>query len=345
MPKSQNTKQKLKENKPKNKQKNKKKGGSEKINNVNTYQSKIKEQFKKEENKNLMYCSPSHQKYEKEGTCFSKKSLIKIATAYNKNHNDKIKKIKSSSKKNLHNKIHEKLSKVCNNEQCWMTLPFINQTDDYEMKKNTFRPRKPDEWYEDKYTWLDTYNILDIMAQYQFKYDNFMFLGAYPIDFASSDYLGKCIIQEMCDINLKKLLNKNINSFGVIFNLDKHNEPGSHWVGSYCSFNPKNKNYGIYFYDSYASGPPPEVKLFMKQIKQQVMIINKTRRTFEIKSNGKRNQYGGSECGMFCLHFLIELVKGSSIDTFFNTRVRDQDVNELRNILYTPRKLLKKKHY
>ena len=140
-----------------------------------------------------------------------------------------------------------------------MTLPFINQTDDYEMKKNTFRPRKPDEWYEDKYTWLDTYNILDIMTQYQFKYDNFMFLGAFPIDFASSDYLGKCIVQEMCDINLKKLLNKNINSFGVIFNLDKHNEPGSHWVGSYCSFNPKNENYGIYFYDSYASGPPPVV--------------------------------------------------------------------------------------
>ena len=187
---------------------------------------------------------------------------------------------------------------------------------------------------------VNTYDILELMSQYQFEFPEFMFLGVYPIDFASKDSMGNCIIDEMCSINLQKLRKKNIDSFGVVFNLDKHDEPGSHWVACYCGFNPHKKNYGRYFYDSYADGYPNEIKNFMYKIKDN---LKDEKKKFIIKDNKKRHQFGHSECGMFSINFLIQLIKGNSINKVYNMDINDDEVNKLRNILYTPQKLVKKK--
>ena len=71
------------------------------------------------------------------------------------------------------------------------------------------------------------------MNQYEDRFEDFLFLGPVPIDFDSKDSYGKCIIPEICKLNIKELTDDNIYKIGIIFNLDKHDQPGSHWVSLY----------------------------------------------------------------------------------------------------------------
>ena len=42
---------------------------------------------------------------------------------------------------------------------------------------------------------------------------------------------------------------------GIVFNLDPHDKPGSHWVSMYVDLN----NGGIYYFDSYGYKPLKEI--------------------------------------------------------------------------------------
>ena len=45
------------------------------------------------------------------------------------------------------------------------------------------------------------------MNQYNKKYDDFIFIGPVPIDFDEKyDKIGNCIVNELCNINVKNLL-------------------------------------------------------------------------------------------------------------------------------------------
>ena len=54
--------------------------------------------------------------------------------------------------------------------------------------------------------------------------------------------------------------------------------------------------------------------------------------------NKKRHQYGGSECGMYSMNFLIESLKGKTLKDFESKQITDREVNLLRNYLYRPPK-------
>jgi hypothetical protein len=54
--------------------------------------------------------------------------------------------------------------------------------------------------------------------------------------------------------------------------------------------------------------------------------------------NKKRHQYGGSECGMYSMNFLIESLKGNTLKDIENKVITDREVNILRNYLYRPPK-------
>ena len=71
--------------------------------------------------------------------------------------------------------------------------------------------------------------IEDVMKRYK------DFKGVYPID----------RINEIP-------VNKNTKKFGVIVNLDHHNQPGSHWVAIYVD---KSKDKALEYYDSFGDQP------------------------------------------------------------------------------------------
>lgn len=286
-----------------------------------------------------LYCSPYNQvKYgEKDGTCYSLKNLQTIAREYNRLSPDH--QIPLNQNKNqLHADLEKAFKDVCNNELCW-TQSLKSQELNYHLK-NAFRPPKPLEWYNNKRTWLNTYDIVFVMEQYEKLYKDFRFLGVYPIDFADSNASGQCIGDILCTFNINNLLQKRKRRFGMVLNLDRHNEPGSHWVSLYCNLNPKRKNFGIYYYDSVANPATEEVTDFMNKVETQVHARYKENvaKSFVVECNKIQKQFKNSECGIFSIIFLTQCLKDVPFDYICEHMRTDDEINRLRNVIYSPSK-------
>lgn len=222
------------------------------------------------------YCSPGNEN--NFFTCFSNNSLVKIAKEFNKEHNNKInipKNIDNHKRKKLWEDIQVAMKAYtpCDNDYCLLETDVIKNIDDREIKFQTFRPKMPETWNSNMTTWLSTIDIGNVMKQYEQKHKDFVFIGPVPIDFDLRIGFGMCISNELCDINLKNLIKKGKSKLGVVFNLDPHNRGGSHWVALYTDLYKG----GIYFFDSYALKPKPEIYELMKRLKEQGnnLLINK----------------------------------------------------------------------
>ena len=278
------------------------------------------------------FCSPSNEKLKY--SCFTKNALINIAKTYN-NSNSSSTKIKlNSNKQVLHKNISERLYNICDNEHCWIS------NKNPELEKKTFRPNKPCSWYDNSNTWLNSNDISNVMSQYETAFNNFKFVGVFPIDFFKQTSLNQCISQEMCNLNIETMYNSKRNKIGVIYNLDKHDESGSHWVSMYICLDPNNVNYGIYYYDSAISGIPKEIKTFMNyvsNIMKNITLKKNIKRKFLVKANKKQHQFKNTECGMFSMYFILQCLEDKNvINDIYNSNITDDHVFKFRDIYFKP---------
>jgi len=181
------------------------------------------------------------------------------------------------------------------------------------------------------------------MKQYDNNKDNnYKFLGVFPIDFTVKDNNGKCLFSELCKIDVKDYIKKKIKYIGFITNLDKHDQPGSHWTSTFIIIDPKLKSYGSYYYDSTAKQIPIYVLAFLKDIKKQLKLIYSSN-NFKIKYNNKQHQRKNTECGMFSLLYQIRwlnyIKKNKDItfeDIINDPDIEDEHVFKLRDVLFRP---------
>ncbi len=97
-------------------------------------------------------------------TCYSLKSLQKIAKAMNEERkyesNYKKIKVEGVSKYELWKSIQEHLKPFCNDdEECWRRQEFIRKLKDIDIQAYTFKPQMPEEWKQNKNTWLSNFDI------------------------------------------------------------------------------------------------------------------------------------------------------------------------------------------
>jgi hypothetical protein len=201
-----------------------------------------------------------------------------------------------------------------------------------ELRKNYLRPRKPKEWQKKPNMWLDNYNIQHVMKQYEEAYPWFHFLGVFPIDFSAPDPYRKngtiqCLNRELCELNIKKEHDRGIRGIGMVFNLDPHYKGGSHWVALYINLSSIERPV-VGFFDSYGYEVPEMIARFMRSLQLQV-------KDCVLGYNARRFQYGGSECGMFSLYFLICMIHGIHFDEFCKDALHDRSMLELRSILFS----------
>lgn len=302
-----------------------------------------------------MYCSPArHDMGLKDNTCLTTTELKDIARDYNRNVVGNTKKEKPNSvgksttlveikivdsKKQLFEALKEKLGPTCGNaDHCWIQQDFVQPATRNRLLSKAFRPLKPREWYINRQTWLNTYDIQKVMQQYEEKYKDFVFLGVFPIDFASNDEYGQCISQEMCSFGLRKVLQVQKKRFGMVLNLDRHDQSGSHWVALYCNMQPKRKNFGIYYYDSVGHPPPREVASFMTHMEKEShdLFSKKVADRFVMRYNRVQKQFSNYDCGVFAEVFLTQMLKEIRFDDICQKMPTDAEVNKLRDVLYTP---------
>lgn len=277
-----------------------------------------------------LYCAPGIK--QSENTCYSKNDLIFIINAYNKRKKEKNKiYIKNKSKEELWLELNKKLNKDCNNEWCWLEQNFIPESYARKNLKETFKPEMPNEWVDNPFEWLSTSDIKDVMKQYERKYPNFLFIGPVPVDCPSA------ITCSLSGLDVSILINRlGKTRLGVIYNLDKHDEPGSHWVAVYFDF----KKDVIFYFDSTGSPPPRMIVNFLQKLKESCKeyyrnTFNKEK-DINIYINRTQFQFGNSECGIFSMYFLISNLKGKNIKYFNKNNTNDEIMNELRKKYYRP---------
>ena len=218
----------------------------------------------------------------------------------------------------------------CRSERCWLDKAPMEGGHKQEIVKEFFRPTRPDSWKNKPNDWLDSENIELVMRQYEETYPTFKFYGAYPIDFSAPDPNAgankTCIEKEICDLNLKKLAAEGKRHLGFIFNLDPHNKGGSHWIAAFTDI-PAHKSY---YFDSYGYETPPQIARFLRSL-----TLQDPRMTLDYCA--RRFQFSDSECGMYCMYFILMMIEGKSFKDFCRNPVSDKEMLKLRTWFYAPK--------
>ena len=218
----------------------------------------------------IMNCNPSASKSRiTSESCYTPDIIDKIKNAYNKNHPENIIHVKS------HTQIIQELSErlKCNKEDCW-----LNQLPESERKfvdEKIFAPDQPQSWKKNPTEWLSNHDIMDVLHQYEDTYPEFKFIGPTPIDFDTvlPNQNGKCVWEDLCHFNLSKTIQNGVNKVGVIFNLDKHDESGSHWVSLFLDI----PNRILFYFDSAGNPTPPEITNLVNRIQKEFGLLYKNK--------------------------------------------------------------------
>ena len=289
----------------------------------------IKKAIKKRKNKiktkkfRKLNCSASK---EKQFTCYSKNSLEKIKKMWNKRHPDK--EIHTNDTREIWEKLKNNLKEVCSTERCWIKQKFMENNLDSELLNNTHAPYAPKSWKENPNEWLTSNDIEKVMKQYEIDYPNFIFIGPSPIDFDKKLMFGQSVWNELCNLNIIKQLKDGKNKIGIIFNTDPHNKSGTHWITLFIDIKRKF----IFYFDSNGDKVPREIMILIERIEKQGSEINIDFTTY---FNRKEHQYSNTECGMYSLYFLNQMITTNKSPREFNSkRIPDKDVEELRKIYF-----------
>lgn len=218
------------------------------------------------------------------------------------------------------------------NEYCWLSDPRTNWTADTRRAfESCYRPAHPISWLQNPRQWLSSLDIMRVMEQYPIRYPRFGFLGVVPLDFDQRlGILRTCVAPELCNFTISELQREKKTCAGAVFNLDRHYQPGSHWVSMYLNIDPKRKNYGVYYYDSTSNPCPKEISDFMTRISTEVNDPK-----FEMKMNVVQRQFQNTECGVFSMYFLVCCLQGKkSFQEICNSMVRDDKIHTLRRVFF-----------
>jgi hypothetical protein len=272
-----------------------------------------------------MVCSPAILRtkihgVKLEGSCYTDKVILKIKDEYNRGH--AASKIRETEPKKIWIRLKELLN-GCKMEDCWLREikdPVLRK----QLDRFIFAPDKPPEWKKNPTEWLSNYDILAVLEQYEAAYPEFEFIGPTSIDFDAKLRTGKCVETELCTINVPKLVRSGKRKIAVVFNLDKHNEPGSHWVSLFIDADAEL----VFYFDSANNNTPKQINVLINRIQAQIakdMPTNLERKQFRFIRNKVTHQQQNTECGMYSLFFIITMLTSQSeINPDINMSLEDR---------------------
>jgi hypothetical protein len=288
-----------------------------------------------------MNCSPMVAgKTPFEETCYTVDILMKIRDEYNRNHEDN-KKITSNDPKEVWQALRDNLVH-CDKEDCW-----LKELKDEKLRKHIdthiFAPDSPPEWKSNPNEWLSNLDILNVLSQYQRTYPQFRFIGPSPIDFDAKirEYNYQCVESDICNLSLQKQVKDKKTKIGIIFNLDKHDQSGSHWVALFIDL---EYNF-VFYFNSTGDAIPKEIKILCNRLVQQGKQMQPPIKLRYYDSKGVAHQRSNTECGMYSLYFIITMLTGNAgskknmtvaqkIKTFRGGRIPDKCMEKFRKVYF-----------
>jgi hypothetical protein len=287
-----------------------------------------------EEGFKTLKCSPSSLLDKKKSvtntdfTCYNDETLLKMREMWNSRHPDA--KIESLESYDIWKNIKENMNNVCTNESCWIKQMMNDSKMDKEIVSYTFAPLAPSEWKTNPNEWISSVDIIKVMKQYERAYTCFNFIGPSPIDFDARMIDKKCVWPELCHFKLGKYIKKGKNKIGFIFNTDTHNKTGSHWISLFINIRKRF----IFYFDSNGNDTPTEINVFVER------VLKECRNELDIHDmkfyeNKLEHQKSNTECGMYSLYVIINLLKDKlTYDYIMTHRIKDEEVEKMRKEYY-----------
>ena len=284
-------------------------------------------------------CNP-HNRSNKvvRGSCLPEDVLHILKVNYNEN--NPYNQIISEKPRTIWKELKRRL-KTCTTEDCWLNI--INDQN-YVEKLNQYlyvpRPLQPSKWKTKKNYWLSNHDIDSVLSEYEKSYSMFR-----AITTASIDFDDLCYVEDLCRLKNKEQVQEYLNAgktkIGVVFNLDKFRDDGSHWVSLFIDL----QEGFVFFFDSLGDKIPKEIKRLVDRLKQHCMELDTPIELKEYNNYKVEHQKENSECGMYSLFFIVTLLTGKinnvpiesseeKLDLFRKPRIPDSYVSNFRKIYF-----------
>lgn len=272
------------------------------------------------------------------GTCLTLDDLLAVARALRLPADDASSGAPHRRGERLLQELHEAFGTRPGTERAWLEDGRVAQDRDASSRlRAAFRPLMPHEWLEDDRAWLSGADIEAVMEQYGDAVPSFWMVGVFPLDFAvrPGGEGGRCVAEEMCGFRLERMRASGRTSAGIILNLDRHDQPGSHWVALYVDADPASPMYGVYYYDSVSRRPPREVRDFAAAVRRDAAALGLPPMPFEW--NKVRRQFKDTECGVFAMLFVVcALSREFDFATICDAMGTDDQLHALRAVFFQP---------
>lgn len=285
-----------------------------------------------------MNCNPAiKEDTVDESTCYTDDILIQIRDAYNNSQTENAKRIPTTlPPSSILEELRVKMRPHCEKENCW--LKYLTPQQREVVEEHVFAPKKPDDWKKNPVEWLSNHDILNVLRQYEEKYPSFQFIEPTSIDFDTvlkNGNRGSCVSDDLCKFSLKSYIGRGKKQIGIIFNLDRHDQKGSHWVSLFIDI----ENSIMFYFDSAANKTPPEINRLVKRIQTQASQLSPPRNYTYYENYPKDHQKSNTECGMYSLYFIITMLDRSKslkhkIRMFKYGNIKDAKMIKLRDLLF-----------
>jgi len=198
----------------------------------------------------------------------------------------------------------------------------------------------PAKWKKNINEWLSSTDIINVLRQYEATYPAFKFLGPSPTDYYFMETPTQCVWRDLCQFNLKQQLAQGKTKFGIVFNIDPHDLPGSHWVALFVDATKRQ----IRFFDSTGDEIHKDILKFALEVQRQSRALGKEY-AFDLKEDQTHpleHQYGDTECGMYVLFFIITMLRNQRDvyhEVFKNKhrKIPDKAMEKLRHTYFNER--------
>lgn len=197
---------------------------------------------------------------------------------------------------------------------------------------------------------LSNEDIDYILTQYESAHPGFKSFGSVPYDFSTSPpgpWKGLC--DELRELNWGIFL-KSHSSFGMVVNLDTHENPGNHWVCVYATVSGTrgNKGLSLEYFDSLGTSV---CRSFIPKCNKQNIpyrihtLFTRLSKSFSshtgsnkgcdttISYNNDSHQKKNNECGMYCLYYIYNRLNGIAYQDGVHT-ISDDKMTYFRNVLF-----------
>jgi hypothetical protein len=284
-----------------------------------------------------MNCSPfvENQRID-DSTCYTDKILFEIRNAFNAQPQNAHSPITSNNPKVVLYQLRKRMSNACDKEKCWLELLTPEQK--RVVDETVFAPEKPPEGKKNPHEWLSNFDILKVLRQYEKSNPTFKFIEPTPIDFdtvLSVNGESKCVTDDLCHFSLKRYVERNYKHIGIIFNLDKHDQKGSHWVSLFIDI----EHAFIFYFDSATNKTPKEIRAFVEKVQSQSLEVGDGVKYTYYENYPNNHQRTSTECGMYSLFFIITMLDKSrsvksKIRLFKEKKVTDKHMRRLRDVYF-----------